>query len=59
MRPKFRVTQERGVVLPYDDGTSMMATVHRSSLLRVTDRTRRKEEYGRFVEDLRRIRAVV
>ena len=58
MGPKFRVTKDRGLVLPYDEGMRIMATVHPSSLLRVTDRERRKEEYGRFVEDLRRIRAV-
>ena len=59
MGPKFRVTQDRGVLLPFEHGTQVMATVHPSSLLRVTDRERRREEYERFVEDLRLIRTVV
>jgi DNA polymerase len=55
----FRVTQSRGVVLPQESGISVLATVHPSALLRVTDSQDRAEQYGRFVEDLRRAREYV
>lgn len=40
--------------LVLDDGTSAMATVHPSYLLRLPDRVRAKIEYRLFVEDLKR-----
>jgi DNA polymerase len=50
----FRVMQSRGSVLPHESGTSVLATVHPSALLRVTDSQDRAAQYGQFVEDLRR-----
>ena len=41
--------------LPNGEGGEAWVTVHPSFLLRVPEEDRRREEYGRFVEDLRRI----
>jgi uracil-DNA glycosylase len=48
----FRVTAERGKFLETRWAPYLMATVHPSSLLRITDETDRRREYGFFVEDL-------
>lgn len=53
----FRLTRSRGEILPHDSGTSALATVHPSALLRITDAGDRREQYGQFVEDLRRAQA--
>ena len=55
----FRVTQNRGVILPHPQAKQVMATVHPSSLLRVPEPERRKAEYDAFVSDLRVIRQAV
>ena len=41
--------------LPDDGGGEAWVTVHPSFLLRVPEEDRKREEYGKFVEDLRRI----
>ena len=41
--------------LPDEDGGELWVTVHPSFLLRVPEEDRKREEYGKFVEDLRRI----
>ena len=50
--PKFRVTQSRGQVLGANGAPRILATVHPSSILRITDATDRAEEMQRFVADL-------
>src|SRR6266481_4157644 len=51
--PSFRVTRERGKVLPSKIGPKIVATVHPSSLLRQPDEESRHREYQKFVADLR------
>jgi len=51
--PAFRVTRERGKVLPSKLAPRVLATVHPSSLLRQPDEESRKREYKYFVADLR------
>ena len=51
--PSFRVTRERGKVLPSDFAAKVVATVHPSSLLRQPDAESREREYKNFVADLR------
>jgi DNA polymerase len=55
----FRVTRERGVILPFPQGKQIMATIHPSALLRMPEPERREAEYAAFVEDLRQIRRIV
>jgi uracil-DNA glycosylase family protein len=52
----FRVTRQRGEVVPSLLGPLATATVHPSSILRAPDDAARHEEMRRFVEDLARIR---
>jgi len=52
----FRVTRQRGEVVPSLVGPLATATVHPSSILRAPDDAARREEMRRFVEDLARIR---
>jgi uracil-DNA glycosylase family protein len=51
----FKVTQQRGVLVPTDLAPYAFATVHPSSLLRTADPISRQSERERFVEDLARI----
>jgi uracil-DNA glycosylase family protein len=51
--PAFRVTRERGKVLPSPFAPKVVATVHPSSLLRQPDEESREREYRLFVSDLR------
>ena len=53
MGAKFRVTQQRGKVLPADIATHVMATVHPSAILRAPDDESRRRERQQFVDDLR------
>lgn len=55
---KFRVTQQRGELIPSPLAPHVMATVHPSSILRAPDDTARKAGMKRFVEDLRRASAL-
>jgi uracil-DNA glycosylase len=49
----FRVTRERGRLVPFALAPYALATVHPSALLRAPDRQTRDREIQRFIEDLR------
>jgi uracil-DNA glycosylase len=48
----FRVTQRRGILLPFAKTPHILATVHPSSILRAPDEATRHQEYAKFVQDL-------
>jgi DNA polymerase len=48
------ITRMRGEVHRLADGTAAFVTIHPSWLLRIEDKADKKEEYRRFVADLRR-----
>lgn len=48
----FRVTADRGKVLPFGNGTLVLATVHPSSILRAPDDEARRREMHLFIRDL-------
>jgi len=48
----FRVTQQRGKLLPFESGRQVLATVHPSSILRAPDEEARHREFAKFVSDL-------
>jgi uracil-DNA glycosylase family protein len=48
----FRVTQQRGKLLPFRDGVTITATVHPSSILRAPDEESRHREMQLFIDDL-------
>ena len=50
---KFRVTQQRGEILPFALAPYAMATVHPSSILRAPDDESRQRERQLFVRDLK------
>jgi uracil-DNA glycosylase len=54
----FRVTRERGRLIPFALAPYALATVHPSALLRAPDEAMRDSEIRRFIEDLRQIAAV-
>jgi uracil-DNA glycosylase len=47
------IAKVRGQVLPLDDVSRLMVTIHPSFLLRIPDQEGRHAEYAHFVEDLR------
>jgi DNA polymerase len=49
----FRVTQQRGKLLPFRPGVTIAATVHPSSILRAPDDDARHREMQLFIDDLR------
>jgi DNA polymerase len=51
----FKVSQQRGTVVPSPHAPIVSATVHPSSILRAPDDETRREEMRRFVKDLRTI----
>jgi uracil-DNA glycosylase len=51
--PSFRVTKQRGQVLPSPFAAKTVVTVHPSSLLRQPDEETQEREYALFVSDLR------
>jgi DNA polymerase len=51
----FRVTADRGKFFESPWSARLMATMHPSSLLRITEESERHREYQRFVEDLRSV----
>jgi uracil-DNA glycosylase len=51
----FKVSRQRGTVVPSPLAPIVSATVHPSSILRAPDDETRREEMRRFVEDLRTI----
>jgi uracil-DNA glycosylase family protein len=54
----FRVTKDRGRLVPSALAPYAMATVHPSALLRAPDEQTREREIRRFVEDLRKVAAI-
>jgi DNA polymerase len=55
----FRVTKDRGRLVPSALAPYALATVHPSALLRAPDEKTRERETQRFVEDLRKAAAIV
>jgi len=53
MGPAFRVSRQRGEVLPSPYGVPVVATVHPSSILRAIDEESRDAAMSGFVSDLR------
>jgi DNA polymerase len=49
----FRVTQQRGQLLPFTAASYVLATVHPSSILRAPDAESRHREFENLVKDLR------
>jgi len=54
----FRVTKDRGRLVPSALALYAMATVHPSALLRAPDEQTREREIRRFVDDLRKVAAI-
>jgi uracil-DNA glycosylase family protein len=57
--PQFRVTKQRGQFIESTLAPYVMATVHPSSILRAPDDETRRLEYRRFVDDLKKLAAVI
>jgi DNA polymerase len=55
----FRVTRDRGRLVPFAFAPCALATVHPSALLRAPDEETRRQEIERFIEDLRRVAAIL
>jgi uracil-DNA glycosylase len=55
----FRVTRDRGRLVPSGLAPYALATAHPSALLRAPDEQTRDRETRRFVEDLRKVAAIV
>src|SRR5947207_15779399 len=55
----FRVTRDRGRLVPFALAPCALATVHPSALLRAPDEETRRLEIDRFIEDLRRVAAML
>ena len=55
----FRVTRDRGRLVPFALAPCALATVHPSALLRAPDEETRRLEIDRFIEDLRRVAAIL
>lgn len=53
----FKVSRQRGEMVPSALAPLATATVHPSSILRAPDEPRRREEMARFVDDLKKIAA--
>ena len=56
---EFRVTRQRGQLIPSPLAENVLATVHPSSLLRAPDEEKRRAETARFIEDLRTVAALI
>ena len=55
----FRVTRDRGRLVSSPLAPNALATVHPSSLLRAPDEAARERETRQFVEDLRKVAAIL
>jgi DNA polymerase len=55
----FRVSRQRGEMVPSGLAPAVMATVHPSSILRAPDDEARREEMRRFVADLKKVTQVL
>lgn len=49
----FRLTRERGKVIVRPGSPPVLATIHPSAILRIPEAAGRREEYSRFVADLK------
>jgi DNA polymerase len=56
---QFRVTKQRGEWIESDLAELVTATIHPSAILRQRDADARHAEFGRFVDDLRKVAAVL
>jgi DNA polymerase len=57
--PTFKVTKDRGKLVPSSLAPHVMATVHPSSILRAPDEAARDREMKLFIEDLRAVAKVI
>jgi DNA polymerase len=57
--PTFKVTKERGKLIPSPRAPHLLATVHPSSILRAPDDAARESEMKLFVADLRVVAKVI
>jgi len=57
--PSFKVTKQRGKLIPSPLASHVMATVHPSSILRARNDTAREREMKLFVADLRAVAKVI
>ncbi len=57
--PKFRVSIQRGELVPSPLAPLVTATVHPSSILRAPTDEARRAEMKRFIDDLKKIRAAI
>jgi DNA polymerase len=51
----FRVTRDRGKLIPSDLAPHVMATAHPSSILRAPDTQAREQQRAEFVRDLKKV----
>jgi DNA polymerase len=56
---QFRVTKQRGEWIDSELAELVTATIHPSAILRQRDGDARREEFARFVDDLRKVAAVL
>ena len=57
--PQFRVTKQRGQFLESTLAPYVMATIHPSSILRAPDEAMRRQEWRKFIDDLKKLARVV
>ena len=57
--PTFKVTQQRGKLIPSSLAPHVMATVHPSSILRAPDDAARDQEMKLFIADLKAVAKVI
>jgi uracil-DNA glycosylase len=57
--PGFKVTEQRGKLIPSPLAPHLVATVHPSSILRARDEKSRAEEMRQFIADLRAVARVI
>jgi uracil-DNA glycosylase family protein len=57
--PRFKLTAQRGIVMPAEFAPQAMATIHPSAILRSPDDATRHAELARFIDDLKRIAAQI
>lgn len=55
----FRVTRDRGKLIPSDLAANVIATVHPSSILRAQDHGSRRSQLDAFIKDLKQVARVV
>ena len=52
MEKTVTISKVRGQVLPFENGSKLLVTIHPSALLRIQDSNDKKREYAGFVADL-------